>query len=275
MKIITPPAFTNGLRVPLAPEASPAHFNNLMALRRSLIWLALGVCLEQALSVGVLVCDALSRLGLTLLAWGLIAKGAWGTFFGSFETLLFAWSERDKARHAAELTSESLRVTAGSRVHAALARLPRRDLLGRYCPWTPVGRSEALLEGALIKAGFCIARDLQPGRGVIIPQYELLELGWGDWGGKQTGAKNYVADFAYIHPGLNLHLDIEIDEMDKGERGRRRDQVFLERGWLVVRVTEAEVSLDSIGVARVLRELVAAIEADNAAAVERLLARAA
>lgn len=270
MKIITSDAFKKGLSG--AIEVSAKHQENLRALRRSTFYLVVGTLCYASQEAQLFSLGFLPSLGFTLLTWGLLLLGAWGSFWGSFATLFSWWDEGSKRREAARYAA-----VQGNppRVHAALASLPRRDMLGRYCPLTPVGRSEALLESALMRAGFAIAREIQPERGAIIPQYELLELGWGDWARKPQGPKNYVADFAYINPGLNLRVDIEIDEKDKGARGERRDQVFLERGWLVVRVTEAEVSLDSNGVARALRDMVSTLERGDPAAMENLLAHAA
>lgn len=270
MKIITSDAFRKGLSA--AIEVSPEHRENVRALRRSIFYLVLGLVCHAAHEAHLLSFGFLAGVGFTVFTWGLLLLGAWGSFWGSFATLFSWWDEGSKRREAAQRAAAQ---GNPPRIHAALACLPARDMLGRYCPLTPVGRSEALLESALMRAGFAIAREIQPEWGAIIPQYELLELGWGDWARKPQGAKNYVADFAYINPRLNLRVDIEIDEKDKGARGERRDQVFLERGWLVVRVTEAEVSLDSNGVARALHDMISALERGDTAAVEQLLARAA
>lgn len=62
----------------------------------------------------------------------------------------------------------------------------------------------------------------------------------------------YTPDFAYIDDRLNLHLDIEIDEpyvYHSGEpthylyatKDQRRNNFFIDRGWIVIRFSEEQV----------------------------------
>lgn len=159
------------------------------------------------------------------------------------------------------------------RLRLALRSLPRLDLRGRYCKLTPLGRHEHVLEEALMRSRLPLGKKAAR-RGGVVPQYELLELGWGSWASGKQGTKNYVADFAYLNRRKNLKIDIEVDEFDKGERGVKRDEVFTKRGWTVVRIPEAELLADPARVAGALIELIRGFEELDAAALARARAGA-
>jgi hypothetical protein len=67
-----------------------------------------------------------------------------------------------------------------------------------------------------------------------------------------TACYPYTADFAYIEPAMNLHIDIEVDEpYDYTSRQprhyigleteKKRNRFFTDRLWIVIRFSEEQV----------------------------------
>lgn len=104
-----------------------------------------------------------------------------------------------------------------------------------------------------------IGRHAQPPRGHSEGPFEHYL--WRYFPGKiQTGvmlprenqASSYVPDFAYIDLHLGLHIDIEIDEPYTHDtrqplhyancpKDQQRNQCFLNWGWIVIRLSEAQI----------------------------------
>ncbi|MEB3328674.1 MAG: DUF559 domain-containing protein [Candidatus Sericytochromatia bacterium] len=139
-----------------------------------------------------------------------------------------------------------------------------RDGGGRLTTRTHVGRYEHRLAAALAEAGFVLAGAPAAHRATIVPQFELCDLG--------RGARNYVADFAYLDPVQGVYIDIELDEPEHHSpaRDRNRNLCFVRRGWLVIRFDEDEVVHDPAGCARALWRLVRAYEEDDLEALRQL-----
>lgn len=87
-------------------------------------------------------------------------------------------------------------------------------------------------------------------------------------------AQPYVPDFAYIDPSLNLHIDIEVDEPYThdtrqplhylgAEKDDRRNQFFLDAGWVVIRFSEQQVVKSPMSCCKAIASTIAAITADN------------
>lgn len=75
----------------------------------------------------------------------------------------------------------------------------------------------------------------------------------------------YEPDFAYIDEASGLHIDIEVDEpysYDTWEpihyigKDDRRNEFFLERGWVVVRFSEEQVHKNPEGCCKVIAQVV-------------------
>jgi hypothetical protein len=112
--------------------------------------------------------------------------------------------------------------------------LPAIDFQGRRTAETKVGRAEPHFEAALREAGFAIADEADPVRGVIVPQYRVPGIA-------SKYGNDYTPDFAYLNPTCNLRIDIEIDEehhLTSGEAlfgDQARNRTYVGRGWGVVR----------------------------------------
>jgi len=91
----------------------------------------------------------------------------------------------------------------------------------------------------------------------------------------ETGKKwNYSADFLIWHPASGLGMDIEIDEpyvlltkepthcLDRGG-DRRRNQFFLQRGWIVVRFTERQVVEAPLSCCKAIAQVIAEVTGDR------------
>lgn len=80
----------------------------------------------------------------------------------------------------------------------------------------------------------------------------------------------YSPDFAYIDRGLNLYIDIEIDEPYSSSkpihyRGKddRRNQFFVSRGWIVIRFCEEQVVRYPRQCCKAIAEVIADILGDG------------
>lgn len=80
----------------------------------------------------------------------------------------------------------------------------------------------------------------------------------------------YSPDFAYIDRGLKLYIDIEIDEPYTNRqpihfigKDERRNQFFLERGWLVIRFCEEQVIRYPRQCCKVIAQVIADILGDE------------
>jgi hypothetical protein len=83
-------------------------------------------------------------------------------------------------------------------------------------------------------------------------------------------SKPYSPDFAYIDRGLNLYIDIEIDEPYSSSkpihyRGKddRRNQFFISRGWIVIRFCEEQVVRYPRQCCKAIAEVITDILGDN------------
>jgi hypothetical protein len=83
----------------------------------------------------------------------------------------------------------------------------------------------------------------------------------------------YEPDFAYIDSALGLHIDIEVDEPYGYQslepihyigKDDRRNDFFLERGWVVIRFSEHQVRENAKGCCKVVAKTVAEITGDSA-----------
>lgn len=84
----------------------------------------------------------------------------------------------------------------------------------------------------------------------------------------------YVPDFAYIDTTCNLHIDIEVDEpythdtrqplhhLDSA-KDERRNQFFLEAGWVVIRFSEMQAVKVPRSCCKVIASTIASITRDN------------
>jgi hypothetical protein len=82
--------------------------------------------------------------------------------------------------------------------------------------------------------------------------------------------KPYSPDFAYIDRGLNLYIDIEIDEPYSSSKpihykGKddRRNQFFISRGWIVIRFCEEQVVRYPRQCCKAIAEVIADIVGDS------------
>lgn len=82
--------------------------------------------------------------------------------------------------------------------------------------------------------------------------------------------KPYAPDFAYIDRGLKLYIDIEIDEPYTNRqpihfigKDDRRNQFFLERGWLVMRFCEEQVIRYPRSCCKAIAQVIADIVGDE------------
>lgn len=80
----------------------------------------------------------------------------------------------------------------------------------------------------------------------------------------------YSPDFAYIDRGLNLYIDIEIDEPYSHSqpihyvgKDDRRNQFFVSRGWIVIRFSEEQVVHYPRQCCRAIAEVIADILGDG------------
>lgn len=85
----------------------------------------------------------------------------------------------------------------------------------------------------------------------------------------------YIPDFAYIDPEVPLHIDIEIDEPYSfttrqplhylGEpKDQQRNQFFLAQGWIVIRLSEAQVVKFPDRCCKVIASTIATLTQNNA-----------
>ncbi len=82
--------------------------------------------------------------------------------------------------------------------------------------------------------------------------------------------KPYSPDFAYIDRGLNLYIDIEIDEpytrsqpIHYVGKDNRRNQFFVTKGWIVIRFCEEQVVRYPRQCCKAIAEVIADIVGDN------------
>ncbi|AFY75333.1 hypothetical protein Syn7502_03486 [Synechococcus sp. PCC 7502] len=82
--------------------------------------------------------------------------------------------------------------------------------------------------------------------------------------------KPYSPDFAYIDRGLNLYIDIEIDEPYSHRQpihfigqDDRRNQFFIDRGWIVIRFCEEQVVRYPRQCCKAIAEVIADILGDG------------
>ena len=84
----------------------------------------------------------------------------------------------------------------------------------------------------------------------------------------------YSPDFAYIDSNLNLYVDIEIDEPYAyksrvsthyiyAEKDERRNNFFLDRGWLVIRFSEEQIVKYPESCCKTVAEIIAYLLNDN------------
>ncbi|MBD2092924.1 hypothetical protein H6F67_24040 [Microcoleus sp. FACHB-1515] len=84
----------------------------------------------------------------------------------------------------------------------------------------------------------------------------------------------YVPDFAYIDPATNLHIDIEIDEPYTHDtrlplhyrdcpKDELRNQWFLANGWIVIRLSEAQVIKSPASCCKVIASTIATLTQDS------------
>lgn len=145
-------------------------------------------------------------------------------------------------------------------VSEILHTFKNKDFDGRYNPNTPVSEKEKWFKGPLRRKGFEILYESKDYNRVIIPQYELTSLNWGEWENGST--KNYTADFAYLDYSQGIKIDIELDaeskasEPDEMERLQRRDKELLGRGWFVIRIWNNEADAESVdGIKRLIKAI--------------------
>lgn len=90
--------------------------------------------------------------------------------------------------------------------------------------------------------------------------------------GEQT--QPYVPDFVYIDPGSNLHIDIEVDEpythdtrqplhFLSSEKDNRRNQFFVDAGWVVIRFSERQVVKSPMSCCKTIASTIASITENN------------
>jgi Protein of unknown function (DUF559) len=84
----------------------------------------------------------------------------------------------------------------------------------------------------------------------------------------------YTPDFAYIDQGLNLYVDIEIDEpyvyhsgepthYVGAEKDKNRNNHFINKGWIVIRFSEEQVICHPHSCCKSIAGAVAQITGDN------------
>lgn len=97
-----------------------------------------------------------------------------------------------------------------------------KDWEGKTRFFTKIGRSESILHKAFSK------RKLK-----VISQYNCSDF-------------SYVLDFAYLEPGYQVKINIEVDEdhhftPESRQKDRYRNYFLSKRGWGIIRFTEYQV----------------------------------
>jgi hypothetical protein len=145
------------------------------------------------------------------------------------------------------------------RIWEAVSALPRADFDGHRSRRGEPTPTASRLCGALQARGFRQA-DVPGGENDgprLILEYELVGL--------RRGPFNYRADLALVMPGKNVKLDIELDggyhhTLMQRLKDARRNSVFLDRGWAVIRFDNSEVERDLAGCVREVERVLAIMQ---------------
>ncbi len=239
---------------PRSPKA-PKPLNMRLMITEFIVILVLsrGLILEPPIAIGFLI------FGLIAIAiQALILKNTYPSRLQKYEQALRDYQPKLEVydRLKAEHDQEVQRLTSPEQI----TEFRQRQLLD-------ILRATKLNDGNNSKArrGMCEAKFAKHLKRYFEQNiYERLTLSIPNFD------KPYSPDFAYIDRGLNLYIDIEIDEPYTNSKpihfvgaNDRRNQFFSQRGWIIIRFCEEQVVRYPRQCCKAIAEVIADILGDR------------